>query len=399
MKEFVRWAFLTGVVTSAALFPAPGAEAETRAAVMDTAWDTRPFLDEMRASGIQVVGRYLARCPQPERHIPQKRLIDQGPLSDSSSEVRRLLDGGFAILSIYQYNNDSKNKFRGRDRDGKPLPDRDCKPTSRARTPEGEAELDATAAVKQAKALGQPAGSAIYFGVDIAFNASDSETRKAMLTYMKKVRQIVRRAGFQLGAYGNGDALRVLQSEKLIDHAWLSASRAYPGTSDFHNSGKWHLFQNGVNLEFFTGSPGACRRGLPLDVNVKNAAFADRPLGFWRREGPVRLAPKRTRAVFKARRFACDGDARIRRNANSGPRDLLSSESRCRGNRAIPHPKTVDFANSARIGRRSGDLVEVDYDDDGTFDGWTSRSNLTSSFAQKPQWIFSKSARSGARCR
>ncbi|MEO1105402.1 MAG: DUF1906 domain-containing protein, partial [Pseudomonadota bacterium] len=327
-----RWVALG---LAAALFGgtgAPPAAAETRAAIMDTAWDTRPFHDEMRKAGIQVVGRYLARCPQPERNIPEKRLIDQGPLSDRSSEVRMLLDGGFAILSIYQYNNDSKNKFLGRDRDGKPLPDANCRATNRSRTPTAEAELDAKAAVSQARALGQPAGSAIYFGVDIAFSAGDATTRKAMVEYFQAVRRIMRRAGFQLGAYGNGDALKVLQAEKLIDHAWLSASRAYPGTTAFHNSGEWHFFQNGVNLEFFTGKPGACRHGLPLDVNVKNAKFADRPLGFWRREGTVRLAPRRTRAVFNARRFACDGDARIRRNANSGPRDLLSATRRCRNN-------------------------------------------------------------------
>ncbi|GAB5378143.1 MAG: hypothetical protein AcusKO_46050 [Acuticoccus sp.] len=378
---------------------AVAARADTRAAIIDTAWDTRPFIKAMKANGIEVVGRYLARCPQPERSIPEKRLIDQGTYRDGSSEVRQLLDNGFAILSIYQFNNDSKNKFLGRDRDGKPLPDAACRPTSRHRTPTEEAELDARAAVEQARALGQPAGSAIYFGVDIAFSARDGETRSAMVAYFKTVRRILRRARYQLGAYGNGDALRVLQSEKLIDHAWLSASRAYPGSSAFHNSGDWHLFQSGVNLEFFTGDPGACRSGLPLDVNVKNKAHAKRPLGFWTKRGTVRLSPQRTAAIYNARRFACDGDARLRRNANSGPRDSLSAEKRCRGRRTVSHDKTIDFANAARIGRRSGGVVEVDYDDDGDFDGWTAVSNLTRHFGEKPEWIHSRAKRGGARCR
>ena len=376
-----------------------GAFAETRAAIIDTAWDTRPYVAELRSGGVQVVGRYLARCPQPERNIPQKRLIDQGTARDKSSEVNQLLDAGIAILSIYQYNNDSKNKFLGKDRNGNVLPDGDCRPTTRARTPTAEASLNAKAAVSQAKALGQPAGAAIYFGVDIAFSANDAVTREAMTAYFREVRKVLRRARFQLGAYGNGDALRVLLNERLIDHAWLSASRAYPGTSTFHNTGDWHFFQNGVNLEWFTGRPGACRRGLPLDTNVKNARHADRPLGFWNRRGAVRLDPRRTRAVFDARRFACDGDARIRRDANSGPRDLISAGSRCVGGRARNHPETIDFANSARVGRRSGDLIEVDYNDDGIFDGWTARSNLTRDFHQKPQWIFSRAQRRQARCR
>ncbi|MEM0906144.1 MAG: glycoside hydrolase domain-containing protein [Pseudomonadota bacterium] len=377
---------------------AASALADTRAAIIDTAWDTRPFINELKKSGVQVVGRYLARCAQPERSIPEKRLIDQGSARDQGSEVRQLLDNGFAILSIYQYNNDSKNKFIGRDRDGKPLADKNCKATSRPRTPKQEAALDAQAAVAQAKSLGQPAGSAIYFGVDIAFSARDAETRKAMLEYFKEVRRILRRGRYQLGAYGNGDALQVLGDEGLIDHAWLSASRAYPGTSAFHNTGKWHLFQNGVNLEFFTGQPGSCRSGLPLDVNVKNARFADRPLGFWGRKGTIRLDPQRTRAIFAGRRFACDGDARIRKSAQSGPRDLLSATNRCRGRRTAAHPKTIDFANSTRVGRQRGAVIEVDYDDDGRFDGWTAVSNLTPHFGVKPEWIFSRGARQSARC-
>lgn len=392
MRLLFTAALLAGVLTGAAA-------QDTRAAIIDAAWDTRPFIGELQASGVEVIGRYLARCPQPERGIPSKRLIDQGTASDRSSEVRRILDAGMAILSIYQYNNDSKFKFLGRNREGNPLPDAACRPTLTPRTPTAEAELDASAAVAQARALEQPRGSAIYFGVDIAFATEDTTTRRAMVEYFREVRRILSRANYRLGAYGNGDALRVLNDERLIDYSWLSASRSYPGSSEFHNSGRWHLFQSGVNLERFGGTPGVCRPGLPLDVNVKNARFADTSLGFWSRRGVVRLAADRTRAVHGARRFACDGDARIRRAADSGARDLVARETLCRGGRTVRHPETVDYSNATRIGRRSGDVVEVDYDDDGKFDGWTATSNLTASFDAKPAWIFSKAERNRARCR
>lgn len=387
------------LITALALAAGPAALADSRSAIIDTAWDTRPFIADMKKSGIQVVGRYLARCPQPDRGIPQKRLIDQGAYADRGSEVRQLLDNGFAILSIYQFNNDSKNKFLGRDRNGNPLPDASCRNTDNHRSPTEEARLDADAAVEQARALGQPAGSAIYFGVDIAFSSRDATTRRAMVEYFNEVRRVIRRARYQLGAYGNGDALAVLSAEKLIDHSWLSASRAYPGTTEFHNSDQWHLFQSGVNLEFFGGAPGACRAGLPLDVNTKNKRFANRPLGFWTARGTVRIDPSRTKAIYDARRFACDGDARLRKSASSSPDDLLSGTTRCRGSRSVRHAETIDYANATRIGRRSGDVVEVDYDDDGEFDGWTAASNLTSSFARKPDWIHSRAQRSAARCR
>lgn len=394
-------AFLAAPV---ALVPLAGparadADASARIAIIDTAWDTRPFLEELRASGVLVVARYMARCPQPERHIPEKRLIDQGAARDPSSEVSRILAAGMGILSIYQYNNDSKNKFLGRDRDGTPLPDAACRRTGRPRAPAEEAELDADAALAQARALGQPAGSAIYFGVDIAFDRRDAATRGAMLTYFRHVRSRLSRAGYALGAYGNGDALAVLNEAGLIDHAWLSASRAYPGTTAFHNSGAWHLFQNGVNLEWFAGTPPACRAGLPLDTNVKNARHADRPLGIWTHAGPVRIDPARTRAIHAARRFACDGDARLRRTATSGPGDLVGGRAQCRGRRAVPHPTALGYANSARLGRRAGAVVEVDHDEDGSFDGWTALANLTASFDEKPAWIASRNRRAGARCR
>ncbi|MBJ3776220.1 DUF1906 domain-containing protein [Acuticoccus mangrovi] len=394
LRSLALAALLLTLVAAAA----PARAADPRAAIIDAAWDTRPFLDDLEAVGVQVIGRYLARCPQPERNIPEKRLIDQGPASDRNSEVSQILAHNMAILSIYQYNNDSKNKFHGKDRDGNPLPDAACRITTRERTPTAEAELDARAAVTQANALGQPRGTAIYFGVDIAFNAADTTTRAAMVDYFRTVGRILSRSGYRLGAYGNGDALEVLQAERLIDYAWLSASRAYPGTTSFHNSGRWHLFQSGVNLEWFGGDPGSCRRGLPLDVNIKNARFADGGIGIWTRRGAVMVDPTRTRAIYDARRFACDGDARIRRTARSGPRDLISANQRCRGGRTVSHPDTVDYANAARVGRTAGDVVEVDHDDDGTFDGWTARSNLTPSFSRKPAWIFSSAERGRAHC-
>lgn len=385
----------------AALFGAaavsPARAQDTRAAIIDTAWDTRPYLDALKENGVLVIGRYLARCPQPERNIPEKRLIDQGPITDPGSEVSRILGAGMGILSIYQYNNDSKNKFLGRDRDGNPLPDAACRPTDRERSPAAEAALDGQAAVTQARALGQPRGSAIYFGVDIAFDRQDAVTRRAMIEYFREVRRILSRGGYRLGAYGNGDALEVLLDEGLIDYTWISASRAYPGSTRFHNSGRWHLFQNRVNLEWFGGAPGACGRGLGLDTNIQNARFANEPLGFWTRRGVVVVPPERTVAIHAARRFVCDGDARIRKTERSHARDLIDA-SLCQGGRTLRHRTTIDYMNTARTGRRAGDLVEVDYDDDGTFDGWTAVSNLTDSFDEKPEWIFDRDARARARC-
>jgi hypothetical protein len=218
-----------------------------------------------------------------------------------------------------------------------------------------------------------------------------------MVEYFREVSRILGRAPYRLGAYGNGDALEVLLDEDLIDYAWISASRAFPGSTRFHNSGRWHFFQNRVNLEWFGGRPGACRPGLGLDTNIKNKRVKGEPLGFWTRRGVVIVPPERTQAIYDARRFACDGDSRIRRTERSGARDLVDAPV-CRGGRTVRHRTTIDYANTARLGRRAGSLVEVDYDDDGTFDGWTAVSNLTGSFGEKPEWIFDRNRRRRTRC-
>ena len=58
-----------------------------------------------------------------------------------------------------------------------------------------EASLDAQAAVQQAQSIGQPAGSAIYFGVDFNFAASDTETIDNMISYFREIRDTLAPAG------------------------------------------------------------------------------------------------------------------------------------------------------------------------------------------------------------
>jgi hypothetical protein len=42
--------------------------------------------------------------------------------------------------------------------------------------------------------------------------------------------------------------------------------------------------------------------------------------------------------------------------------------------------------------------MRVDYDDDGTFDGWTRIDNLSRSFSAKPHYIGNQAARRRAVC-
>ncbi|MCK0149566.1 DUF1906 domain-containing protein [Marivita sp. S6314] len=380
------------------LASAVSAQSDTRVAIIDTAYDTRPYLDRLKERGVTVIGRYYARCDQPEYGLTQKKMINQGLPRDQGSELAQIFAKGFAVLSIYQYYSNTPNKFRGQNRDGKALPDANCNWTGAARSVTEEARLDVTAAIEQAQAVGQPRGTAIYFGVDFNFTENDRDTINAMVAYFRVIKDRMDAAGYKTGAYGSGHAHQILKEAGLIDYSWISASRSFSRSSALHRSGDWHLFQNQVDREWF-GTPrsgGGCTHGLPLDTNVQNM-FADTDIGFWRPGERYVVPEDRTFDIFATRRFACDGDAVVRRDKGSSASDLLQA-TQCKGGKALKVPPKIDYANAARIGDMTEQLAQVDIDDDGEFDGWTRHSNLTGHFGYKPDWIFDTARRNSQSC-
>ena len=374
------------------------AQADTRVAIIDSAYDTRPFLDRLKERGVTVIGRYYARCDQPEYGLTEKKMVNQGLPGDPNSELAQMFAKGFAVLSIYQYYSNTPNKFRGQNRDGKALPDAACNWTGVPRSVREEAELDVRAAIEQARAVGQPKGSAIYFGVDFNFTGSDTDTIDAMVAYFRVIKDRMDAAGFKTGAYGSGHAQEILRDAGLIHYSWISASRSFSRSSAFHRSGEWHLFQNQVDREWFgeARGGGACSRGLPLDTNVQNM-FADPDIGFWRPGQSYIVPEERTFDIFATRRFACDGDAVVRRDKTSSSGDVMQA-SFCKGGKALNVPPKIDFANAARVGDMTDTLAQVDIDDDGVFDGWTWHGNLTGHFGYKPDWIFETARRKAETC-
>jgi hypothetical protein len=392
-----RSVFAACVLTTAVLGVATSrASAETRVAIIDTAYDTRPYLDRLKERGVTVIGRYYARCDQPEYGLTEKRLINQGLPGDPNSEIAQMFAKGFAVLSVYQYYSNTPNKFRGQNRDGTALPDASCTWTGVGRSVEEEAELDVQAAISQAQALAQPRGTAIYFGVDFNFTDQDHETIDGMIRYFRVIKARMDAAGYRTGAYGSGHAHQILKGAGLIEFSWISASRAFSRTSDFHRSGEWHLFQNQVDREWFGATGSECRRGLPLDTNVQNM-FQDSDIGLWRQGESHIIDEGRTFDIFATRRFACDGDAVVRRDRDSASSDVARL-TECKAGKANALTPKIDFANAVRVGDVTDTLIEVDVDDDGVFDGWTHHSNLTAHFGYKPDWIFETARRNATSC-
>jgi hypothetical protein len=375
----------------------------SRIAIIDASVNTTAHLAKLKDAGVNIIGRYFARCRQAQ--LPDKMIVASGKAGQPGSEIDAILDAGFAFLSIYQYYNNSALKFEGKRAEKNKivfLEDANCETPEEANPPDKEAELDANAAVEQARMIGQPRGSAIYFGVDFNFREDDEATKANMLRYFRVVRRIVVANGYRLGAYGSGDANSVLRKERLVDLSWLSASRSFAGSSSFHRSGEWHLFQNWTDSHWFSERVGKrCTPGLELDTNIQNKRFAGVNIGFWSRAGLYKVPEERTTAIFDQHRFVCNGRSLIRADALASAK--LVSTDRCGRKFAKCEPQgkleaQMCFANTARIGQSRDGLVEVDYDDDGAFDGWTADSNLSRDFNAKPEYILNTAQRRTAEC-
>jgi Domain of unknown function (DUF1906) len=259
-----------------------------------------------------------------------------------------LIRQGLSIVSLYQYRNNLPEKF------SKGLED-----TGSAKA---EAAADIKAALEQAKLVGQPEGSAIYFGVDFNVNRASVEP---VLEYFRAVDRTVG-SHYAIGVYGNGFVNRTLRQEKLVAYNWISASRSHEGTVDFYNSGQWHLFQNQVDRRWF-GPPGKCSMGLDVDTNIQNPAVSG--IGAW---GAGEVDKSRNQKIFDQRRFAI--------RATPVVQDGGKDRQGCKPDKSVPRNANV------RILAQSGAWCGVDVDEDGNADGQVRTADLTSNLATMPPW-------------
>jgi hypothetical protein len=342
-----------------------------RIAIIDTPNNAARCADKLAACGVKVVVRYFARKPQPG--LREKVMASDGNMIDGVREPTILIRHGIAIVSLYQYRNNLAQKFT----DG-------LEDTGSAKA---EALADAKAALEQARLVGQPEGSAIYFGVD--FNASKTaqlvrvrngngngngarpgrDVVEAVLEYFRLIGRTVGQS-YAIGVYGNGFINRLLREEKLVAYNWISASRAHDGTAEFYNSGQWHLFQNQIERRWFA-TGGKCATGLDLDTNVQNPRVTE--IGAWG-AGPV--DPARTQAIFDQRRFVRRATAVVRQNGTAGSGERLNCKFEAR---VLKH-------GNVRVFAQSSDWTNADIDEDGSADGLVASADLTASLATMPAW-------------
>lgn len=315
-------------------------------AIIDTPNNAAKVAANLSAQNVKVVVRFFARKPQPG--LREKVMASDGNMIDGVREPTILIRHGLSIVSLYQYRNNLPEKF------SKGLED----------TGSGKAEVaaDAKAALEQAKLIGQPEGSAIYFGVD--FNVSRASV-EPVLEYFRAVNRTVG-SHYAIGIYGNGFVNRTLRQEKLAAYNWISASRSHEETVAFYNSGQWHLFQNQVDRRWF-GPPGKCSMGLDVDTNIQNPTVSS--IGAW---GAGEVNKSRNQKIFDQRRFAI--------RATPVVQDGGKDRQGCKPDKSVPRNASV------RILAQSGAWCSVDVDEDGNADGQVKTADLTSNLATMPPW-------------
>ena len=102
---------------------------------------------------------------------------------------------------------------------------------------------DGMTAYQQARGIGQPAGSAIYFAVD--YNAPQTDIRGGIESYFRGVHAgLAAAAGkkpeYRVGVYGSGAVCDYMKRMRLAEFAWLSGSTAWSGYDSF---AQWNIRQ------------------------------------------------------------------------------------------------------------------------------------------------------------
>jgi len=370
-----RVAIVDSIHNAADPQPARAKSPDGRIAIVDTVGNTAEpeWLKLLRDQNVTTVARYYSRA----KNVNNTKRMAFNSI-DGELEPTILLREIFSIISIYQYFNNTREKFVNG------LPD--------TRSPEAEATADADAAFQQAELVKQPKGTVIYFGLDLNVTANDGALVKAAVQYFRVIKNSKVGDNYELGVYGNGFISRLLiDQEKLAKYSWISASRNHDETAKYISGGDWHLFQNQVDRRWAVTNnrPG----GFDIDTNIQNPRHEY--IGAWNAKGPTSIDRPRTQAIFEQRRFArCIAPVYRGPNLQSGliekKRCILGLVPATNTRQWIWVPeRAIECGNNARIlwETSDGEWLHVDIDDDGAADGYCRKSHLTTDFKRMPNYM------------
>jgi hypothetical protein len=214
------------------------------------------FLRKIKETGIGTVIRYY---DWPDETLPGKTLTIE--------ELRLIAKVGLSVAVVFQHNNDCLCTFMTK----------------------GRGTRDAKRALELAKTFSQPAGSAVYFGVDgvdaqflSLLSATDMPSgepqakkfiQKYVRGYFDEVAKVMKSSGYKIGVYGSGLVCSHLLDEKLVHYCWLANATSWPGYKSFEGTRKWVLKQHLPTRK-------ADCFGVEVDVNSGNGSTDD--FGQWK---------------------------------------------------------------------------------------------------------------------
>lgn len=102
--------------------------------------------------------------------------------------------------------------------------------------------LDGADALRLARAVGQPAGSALY--VAITHDADRNEVEGPIAAYFQGIRSTLGgAAGYRVGVHGSGRCCAAMLDRGLASLAWLSQQRGFAGTQGYAHAMRYDLLQ------------------------------------------------------------------------------------------------------------------------------------------------------------
>jgi len=191
---------------------------------MDASVNCAPFAAQLAGTGIQFVVRYYSK-------FSSKAV--------TRAEALALSQAGLNMAVVYQDVQDAISFF--------------------------SADLgrqNATAALAQAAAIGQPAGSAIYFAAD--FDPTPEEINGPLKDHFRAVNEVFAASPTQysVGVYGSGLMCGLMRNAGLVKYTWLSQSTGFQ---------EWTSFRPDANL--VQSAPS--RSLLKISIDDDTAQTAD----------------------------------------------------------------------------------------------------------------------------
>jgi len=168
-----------------------------RAQGVDLATDAGHVAHHIKSNGLDFVARYYRK---PDSRWPTL----------SANEAKVLSALGLNVVAVWESHSQHRDYFTY-----------------------GRGYWDAVSAYRQAKAVGQPAGSAIYFAVDFDATGADMDP---IDQYFRGITAGLAASNggtseYKVGVYGSGAVCDSVKRTGLAQYAWLSNSTAWAGRS------------------------------------------------------------------------------------------------------------------------------------------------------------------------